>query len=195
VSVPAVYTATVSIGNGQYIADLTATDPRFTVDAYGLLEVQIDKPDDGAYYQAISGSTQPIRWVDYIDARLVKDAGHLGLRLGRNRGVQWLTASLHVTIASPVITAAVTPASDLTTVCGLADSMVDVITLGVWLRLLGDQEAKRSARGPMGESRRPEEVPAGLIMSDVTNRRREHVQRLMDEAMKIRARYPIQVAS
>lgn len=194
VSIPAVYTTTVSVGNVQYLADLTQADARFTVEAYGLLEALIDMPDDGFIYQQV-GVVQPVRWTDYLDARLVKAGGHLLLRLGQGRGMQVLPASMTVTIASPVVVNGAGPTSDLTTLCGLPDSMADVIELGAWLQLLGDQESKRSDRGNLGESRRPEEVPAGLIMSDVTNRRREYNQRLIDEAIKFRAKWPIQVAS
>lgn len=199
-ALPAIYTsAYIPVGGGQYLVDLTAADPRFTVQAYTLLDLVIDKPDDGQYFGAVSGTQQPIRWVDYLGARLERlpypnsgDPAHLLLRLGRNAGIQWISANLVVTIGAPAgTTGLLSPTADFETITGLASSVIDLIGLGVWIRLLGDQAANRSARGPFGESRTAQEVPAGLIMSDTVNRRREYNERLTQEVFKVRARYPI----
>lgn len=80
---------------------------------------------------------------------------------------------------------------DLIADYGLESSMLEVVELGVKMRLLGDQEIGRSARNQQDEPRRAEEVPPGAALQTAQTIRANYDRRLGQEIRKLQTRYPM----
>lgn len=74
---------------------------------------------------------------------------------------------------------------------GLPASMLDIPPLGAAARLMVGREVKRTFGEGQGETRRAEEVPVGAASGTATYLRREVTRRLGEEAIRLRAQYPI----
>lgn len=194
------YLATTA--GGQYLVDITGATGIAEGDIYGILDAFVDKPDQSqSWAVSMASATQAIRWAQLTDTRIVRmkyptnaDPSKFLVRLGRGPGVQWDAVNLNFRLMTKPIVSVFTPATTLATI-GLPDSLGMPIVLGTMIELWGDQEVKRTARGPMGESRRPEEIPAGLLMSDITGMRTVYDRLISEEAAKLRAKYPFRWTS
>ena len=191
------YIGTAGNGVGQYLVDVSTPANVTEADVYGILEASIDKPDNSmSWAVAVAAMEQPVKWARLTDTRLIRmryptnsDPMKVIVRLGRNAGVQWDAVNLNFKLMCRPQLTAFTPTTTLTDI-GLNDSIGMPIVLGTMIQLWGDQEIKRTARGPAGESRRPEEVPAGLLMSDVKSMREVYDRLISVESDKLRSKYP-----
>jgi hypothetical protein len=192
----------ISIGGGQYLVDVSTASGIPEESIYGILAVLIDKPDLSASWVTSAASpTQAIRWADLTGARLVRvkyptssDSSKLLVRLGRLSGVQWDTANIAFRLCVRPDLSTFTPATTLTTI-GLPDSMASPIVLGTVLQLWADQEVKRTSVDALGQSSRKDDVPGGLLMSDIAQMRRVFDGLVAEEAVKLRAKYPFRWTS
>lgn len=96
-----------------------------------------------------------------------------------------------VTIPFDVSTAPLVDTEDLVEDYGLEQSMLEVVELGVKMRLLGDQEIGRSARNQQDEPRRAEEVPSGAALQTAQTIRSNYDRRFNQEVTKLRTKYPM----
>ena len=79
------------------------------------------------------------------------------------------------------------PVADL----GLAESMVDIPSLGAAIDLLRTTESRRTQVSTQGDSRRPEEVPVSSNSAIAAQLDREYRQRIQDEMTRLVTRIPI----
>lgn len=99
--------------------------------------------------------------------------------------------TIHALIGRPfdVTTATLAEDDDLVADVGLAPSMIDLLVLGVKMRLMTDDENARSARIAQDEPRRTEEVPAGASLTVGQTLRANYARRMGDEMRKIQDKY------
>lgn len=83
-----------------------------------------------------------------------------------------------------------TVATDLVADVGLEQSMLDILEMGVKLRLLSDDETAMSARDVQDEPRRAEEVPLTSIPPMLQQLYAIYSRRKTEEVNKLRTRYP-----
>jgi len=86
---------------------------------------------------------------------------------------------------------ATTEASDLTTDCFLPATCDDIVETGVMLRMMNAREIKRNFIESQGDTRRPDEVPPGAIRDSATSLVRLRRERIIAEAARLKAQYPI----
>jgi hypothetical protein len=101
-----------------------------------------------------------------------------------------MAGTLRVRYKAP-FTRATTEASDLTTDCFLPATCDDIIEMGVVLRMMAGREIKRNFIEAQGDTRRPDEVPPGAVRDSVTNIQRLRRERIIAEAGRLKAQYPI----
>ena len=88
-------------------------------------------------------------------------------------------------------TRAATESSDLTTDCFLPATCDDIVEYGLMIRMMAGREIKRNFIESQGDTRRPDEVPAGAINSSITNLQRLRRERIIAEAARLKAQFPI----
>ena len=98
--------------------------------------------------------------------------------------------TLRVRYKAP-FTRASSESSDLTTDCFLPATCDDIVEMGVMLRLMAGREIKRNFTESQGDTRRPEEVPPRAVMDSVANIQRLRRERVIAEAGRLKAQYPI----
>jgi len=101
-----------------------------------------------------------------------------------------MAGTIRLRYKAPFTTAA-TEASDLTTDCFLPATCDDIIELGVIMRLMAPREIKRNFTESQSDTRRAEEVQAGAIAQSVANVMRLRRERIIAEAGRLKAQYPI----
>jgi hypothetical protein len=112
------------------------------------------------------------------------------LPFGRSR---MPAASVHALIAVPfdVTTADLTEDEDLVADYGLEPSMLEVVELGIRMRVMSDAENARSGRAGQDEPRRAEEVPAGSALTVGQTLRGVHARRLNDEVLRLQRKWKV----
>lgn len=98
---------------------------------------------------------------------------------------------VHVTVAVPFDLDELDIDSDMVTDVGLERSMLDLLKIGVRYRLIGDNEAGRTARTAQDEPRRAEETPPGAASDESNRLYAMYIRRKNTEIMKLRGRYPV----
>ena len=88
-------------------------------------------------------------------------------------------------------TRATTEADDLTSTCFLPATCDDIVETGVILRMMSGREIKRSFIESQGDTRRADEVPPGASRDSVANLARLRRERIIAEAARLKAQYPI----
>jgi len=88
-------------------------------------------------------------------------------------------------------TRAASEASDLTTNCFVPATCEDIVEMGVILRMMAGREIKRNFTETQNDTRRPDEVPAGSVTNSVANILRLRRERIIAEAGRLKAQYPI----
>lgn len=83
---------------------------------------------------------------------------------------------------------------DLVTDVGLPESMLDVVSMGVRLRLLTDNEAGVYGRTVQDEPRRTQETPPGAQVTTAQLNNALYRNRKQEEINKLRALYPIRIS-
>lgn len=88
-------------------------------------------------------------------------------------------------------TRATSESSDLTTNCFLPTTCDDIVETGVILRMMNGREIKRNFIESQGDTRRADEVPPGATRDSITNLARLRRERIIAEAARLKAQYPI----
>jgi hypothetical protein len=88
-------------------------------------------------------------------------------------------------------TRASSESSDLTTDCFLPATCDDIVEMGVVMRLMAGREIKRNFIESQGDTRRPDEVQAGAVANSIANIQRLRRERVIAEAGRLKAQYPI----
>lgn len=162
--------------------------PASMADALGVIEVrrQWTADDDNTAWPTIDWTIMR-GTVGTWDQALLSG---LVIRLIPNHGVK-RTGKIHALIARPfdVTTADLEESDDLVTDMGLAPSMLDLLVLGVKLRLMGDDEHGRTGRFTQDEPRRTEEVPPGAALTVAQTLRANYQRRMGDEMRKLQDKY------
>jgi hypothetical protein len=101
-----------------------------------------------------------------------------------------MAGSLRVRYKAP-FTRAASESSDLTTDCFLPATCDDIVEMGVVMRMMAGREIKRNFTEAQGDTRRPDEVQAGAIANSIANIQRLRRERVIAEAGRLKAQYPI----
>jgi hypothetical protein len=88
-------------------------------------------------------------------------------------------------------TRATSESSDLTTNCFLPATCDDIVETGVVIRMMNGREIKRNFIESQGDTRRADEVPAGATRDSISNLVRLRRDRIIAEAGRLKAQYPI----
>jgi hypothetical protein len=88
-------------------------------------------------------------------------------------------------------TRATSESSDLTSFCGLPSTCDDLVELGVIIRMMAGREMKRNFTESQGDTRRADEVQASAVLQSVANIQRLRRERIVAEAGRLKAQYPI----
>ena len=175
-------------GNGLYkiaewTADVDATwqtyiFPSAADDMIGLLRVRYRMP-----------GTEDV-WLDIPEKsyRMQIEAGENRVRILRN-----IPSGTEVRfIYKAPFSAASSLADDPVADCGLADTMVDIPSLGVLATLLRTTESRRNQVQTQGDSRRAGEVQSGANTAAGSRIEREYRDRVNEEAARLMQRVSIQ---
>lgn len=109
------------------------------------------------------------------------------------RPIEWQCGTLLLTAAAPFDLSSFELSDDLIDDCGMQLSMLDVLTMGVKIRLMPDQEIGRSERRGQDDSRRAEEVPPEAALVPIRSLTPTYIRRRTEEINKLAALYPIRV--
>ena len=101
-----------------------------------------------------------------------------------------MAGTVRVRYKAPFVRAT-TEASDLTTNCFLPATCDDIIEMGVVMRLMAAREIKRNFTESQSDTRRADEVQAGAITQSIANIQRMRRERIVAEAGRLKAQYPI----
>ena len=101
-----------------------------------------------------------------------------------------MAGTLRVRYKAPFARAS-SEASDLTTDCFLPATCDDIIEMGVILRMMAGREIKRNFTESQSDTRRPDEVQAGAVGNSIQNIQRLRRERVIAEAGRLKAQYPI----
>jgi len=115
-----------------------------------------------------------------------------GLLVRFAEGTGYMKAgSVMMTIARPYDLSTLSETTDIVTDLGVPYSYIELISLGVKMRLMGDDENGRSARNAQDEPRRNEDVPAGSALSVAGQLAQRYERKRRNEVMTLRGRYPL----
>ena len=129
--------------------------------------VWTEGPSTGIYFRLMTRTRQ------YIDTSTI--SGHA-----------YFTAALPFDFPDDIETS-----QDIVTEYGLQASMLDIVKMGVKIRLMPDEEIARSDRRGQDENRRASEVPPGTAVRPVNTLAALYYRRRQEEANRLRALYPI----
>lgn len=101
-----------------------------------------------------------------------------------------MAGTVRVRYKAPFVRAT-SESSDLTTDCFLPTTCDDIVETGVMLRMMNAREIKRNLIESQGDTRRPDEVPPGAIRDSATSLVRLRRERIIAEAARLKAQYPI----
>lgn len=101
-----------------------------------------------------------------------------------------MAGTLRVRYKAPFVRAS-SESSDLTTDCFLPATCEDIVEMGVVMRMMAGREIKRNFTESQGDTRRADEVPQGAITASITNIQRLRRERIIAEAGRLKAQYPI----
>lgn len=99
--------------------------------------------------------------------------------------------TIYVQVARPFNVSGMSYIADLYTDVGLPESMLDVLGMGVKLRLAVDNEQGRTARTAQDEPRRAEETPVGANVQNFQLLNALYRNRKQEEINKLRAQWPV----
>ena len=101
-----------------------------------------------------------------------------------------MAGTVRVRYKAPFVQAA-SESSDLQTTCFLPSTCDDIVEMGVILRLMAGREIKRNFTEAQPDTRRADEVQAGAVAQSVANIQRLRRDRIIAEAGRLKAQYPI----
>lgn len=184
------------------LQSINALPPRlFQVDAsditVGTTTFAYALPDD-TYLSIIdvvrkpyAGSTSYPAVIDWYDVRnqpVANFANGAGIIF---RSSFLAATSLRIRFARKFVTTTFADATDVNATIGLAESMNDIPPIDAAFRLMGTKEVIRTALSSQPEPRSAEEVPPGHIGSVASQLRKIRDDRISEEMMSLRERYPI----
>lgn len=165
----------------------------------GLQAVELPAEFIGAYgicRVARKYSTDTTRWPD-LPVRVTRgEVGWTGaptsgilLRMidPVDSGTVFVLAAMPITLTDPDLT------DDLVTDHKIPESMIDVLEMGVKLRVAHDAEYARASRQAQDDSRRTEESPAQGFTQPMQFGVALYRNRVQQEVNKLRAQYPIRI--
>lgn len=168
--------------------DETVELPASMADSLGVVEVrrQWTQDDDNTSWPTIDWRIMR----GTVGTWDLATTSGLVIRLMPNHGYM-RAGSVHALIARPfdVTTAELVETDDLVTDMNLSQSMIDLLVLGVKMRLMGDDEHGRSGRFTQDEPRRTEEVPVGSALTVAQTLRSTYNRRMGDEMRKLGNKY------
>jgi hypothetical protein len=103
------------------------------------------------------------------------------------------SGTLFVSAAMPIVAGEPALTDDLVDDVLVPASLLDVLEMGVKLRLVQDGEWARTARQAQDDSRRTAEVPPGSTVQPMQFGVAMYRNRRQEEVNKLRAQYPIRV--
>lgn len=107
----------------------------------------------------------------------------------------WCSAgSVVVEAALPLTIRDYPLSSDLIDDCGFAPGMIDLLELGVKMRLMADGEIGRSSRQVQGDSRLAQENPVGSMVPVLQLYQRQYDRKMAMEQQRLYARHPLRMA-
>lgn len=172
---------TIAAGDGVYELPATFTG------MYGVLDVRRNWTDDDT-----SAWPRLVCRVQRGDPTAWTDVNTSGVLL-RYIDVTY-AGSGYIEVAMPFALTTFLLETDLVSDCGLPASLLDVVELGVRIRLLFSQEAGRSQRMGQGEARNAEEVPAMAAAQGANALRVLYNKRKEEEVARLRALYPMRLS-
>jgi hypothetical protein len=101
-----------------------------------------------------------------------------------------MAGTVRVRYKAPFVRAT-SESSDLTTDCFLPATCEDIVEAGVVIRMMNGREIKRNFVESQGDTRRADEVPPGSIRDSISNLVRLRRDRIIAEAARLKAQYPI----
>lgn len=113
-----------------------------------------------------------------------------GMAIHLRRPAFGVATTVRVTYGHAFDVSTFTSATDLTSVCGIPESMVDIIEFGAAYRILAMGEADRTDTSAQGSPRLAEEVQGGLSAQVATFMLQQRNLRIAEEAARLLARYP-----
>jgi len=99
--------------------------------------------------------------------------------------------SVMMTIARPYDLSTLAMDTDIYTDLGVPYSYIELIALGVKMRLMGDDEHGRTARNAQDEPRRNEDVPAQASLTVAGQLAQRYERKRRNLVMTLRGRYPL----
>ena len=181
-----VVTVELTVADSQEIVEL----PVGFVGCYGLIDAHRKWNDQASTTQSMAWPRANIRLIRYDPAQWTEyPTSGLALRL-----IDPVAAGkLMVKAAMPYHTS-IGLNQDLITHCGLQETMLDVLSLGVRLRLLHANEAGQTNRTTQDEPRRVQELPPGATVQQSQLSISLYRNRKSEEINKLRAINPIRFA-
>ena len=178
-----VVTTELTIADGQEIVEL----PVSFVGCYGIIDAHRQWTEQGSSSTALAWPRAKVRLIRY-DASQCDAFPTSGLAL---RIIDPVAAGkLMVKAAMPFHTS-IGYSQDLVSHGGLPETMLDVLSMGVRLRLLHANEAGQTNRTTQDEPRRAQEVPVGAGVQQSQLSISLYRNRKAEEINKLRAMYPI----
>jgi hypothetical protein len=101
-----------------------------------------------------------------------------------------MAGTVRVRYKAPFVRAT-SESSDLTTDCFLPATCEDIVETGVVLRMMHGREIKRNFTEAQPDPRRSDEVPPSAVRDSTTNLARLRRERIIAEAARLKAQYPI----
>lgn len=113
-----------------------------------------------------------------------------GMAIHLQRPAFGVATTVRVTYGHAFDVSTFTSSTDLTSVCGIPESMYDIIEFGTAYRILAMGEADRTDTSAQGSPRLAEEVAGGLSAQVATFMLQQRNLRIAEEEAKLYARYP-----
>jgi hypothetical protein len=174
--------------------ELTVADSQETVElpvsmagCYGIIDAHRQWTDVGSTTQSTAWPRANVRLVRY-DPSAWSAFSTSGLAL---RFIDPVAAGKVIVKAAIPYHTTFGVGQDLITHGGLQESMLDVLSMGIRLRLLQANEAGMSARTTQDEPRRAQEVPPGSLVQQGQVSQALYRNRKMEEINKLRSLYPV----
>ena len=168
--------------------DETVELPSSLADAIGVIRVRRNwEESDSSSWPSLKFRLQrgdPSVWSGAsASGLLIRLVTHNGA--GRN-------GQVHAQIAYPfIVDDTLAQSDDLVADVGLQRSMLDLLALGIKVRLLSDDENNRASRQPADESRRAGDVSVNRGLELAQTMRANYLRRYSAEIMKLRTKYPM----
>ena len=174
--------------------------PEEWVTMYGLIDAR------GRLTDPVTSSAQQRTVWPRIEGRIYRsdpdvwtEGPTTGVYFRPKRRLSYYTGTANVghilfTAALPFDLTTFDSTQDLITDFGMQASMLDIVKMGVKMRLMPDEEIGRSDRRGQDDNRRAEEVPSGAALRPMQALYNVYLRRRQEETNRLRALYPIWIS-